>query len=155
MPSKYGSRSPHSSGIEPREAVEVEVRDRRRRLVAVPDREGRARDRLGDAERPRGAADERRLAGAELAGDGDDVARPRASPRGAPRAPRSPPASAVDDLHGVAGRLEEAELDRLLGWRRRGRRLGSTDVGRLERAAEQLGDAGAKSSSSTCSIRGV
>src|SRR5581483_10577803 len=61
-------------GIEPRAAVEVEVRDRHRRLVAVADRERRARDGARDAERPRGAADERRLARAELTRDGDDVA---------------------------------------------------------------------------------
>ena len=44
-------------------------------LVEVADHERRARHRLGDAERPRGAAHERRLAGAELAGDEHDVAR--------------------------------------------------------------------------------
>src|SRR5581483_2701877 len=61
--------------VEARDAIEVEMRDRNRRLVAVPDREGRARDRAGHTERPRGAADERRLPRAELARDGDDVAR--------------------------------------------------------------------------------
>jgi hypothetical protein len=43
--------------------------------VAVADCERRARDRPGHAEGAAGAADERRLARAELAGDGDDVAR--------------------------------------------------------------------------------
>ncbi len=42
--------------------------------VPVANREGRARDRAFDAERPARAADERRLAGTELARDGDDVA---------------------------------------------------------------------------------
>ena len=54
------------------------MRDRDTPLVAVADREGRARDRRVDAERAAGAADERRLAGAEVAGDADDVARARA-----------------------------------------------------------------------------
>ena len=56
------------------EAVEVEVRDGNASLVAVADGVRRARHRLRDAEGTAGAADERRLAGAELAGDGDDVA---------------------------------------------------------------------------------
>jgi hypothetical protein len=41
----------------------------------MADRVGRARDGLRDAERAAGAADEGRFPGAELAGDGDDVAR--------------------------------------------------------------------------------
>ena len=61
--------------------------DRHGRLVAVADREGRARDRALDAERAAGAADERRLAGAELARDRDDVAGAE------PRASRAPSAS--------------------------------------------------------------
>jgi hypothetical protein len=40
----------------------------------MADREGRARDRDIDAKRPARTPDERRLAGAELARDGDDVA---------------------------------------------------------------------------------
>ena len=56
------------------EAEEVEVRVGHAAAVAVPDREGRARDGTGDAERAARAADEGRLAGAELARDGDDVA---------------------------------------------------------------------------------
>ena len=56
------------------EAIEIEVRDGDAALVAVADRERRARDRIGDPEGPAGAADEGRLPGAELAGDGDDVA---------------------------------------------------------------------------------
>ena len=56
------------------EAVEVEVGDGDvAALVAVTDGEGGAGDRRGDAERTTGAADEGRLAGAELAGHGDDV----------------------------------------------------------------------------------
>ena len=56
------------------EAEEVEVRDVRVARVAVTDSEGRAGDRAGHAERTAGAADEGRLAAAELARDGDDVA---------------------------------------------------------------------------------
>src|SRR5581483_5506508 len=51
----------------------VEVGDGNRRLVAVADRERRARDGDGDAERSACTAHERRLPGAELTGDGDDV----------------------------------------------------------------------------------
>src|SRR5581483_2930500 len=61
--------------VEARDAVEVEMRDRNRRLVAVPDREGRARDSAGHTERPCRTADERRLSRTELSRDGDDVAR--------------------------------------------------------------------------------
>ena len=56
------------------EPVEVEVGDGNVARVAVPDREGRRGDRLAHAERPRGAADEGRLARAELAADEHDVA---------------------------------------------------------------------------------
>src|SRR4051794_31228050 len=56
-------------GIDRGDAVEVEVRDGYGGVVAVADREGRAGDGLAHPERPRGAADERRLAGAQLAGD--------------------------------------------------------------------------------------
>ena len=57
------------------EAVEVEVRDLDAlAVVAVADGVGRARHALAHAERAAGAADEGRLAGAELARDGDDVA---------------------------------------------------------------------------------
>ena len=57
------------------EAVEVEVRYGQPACVGVADRERGARDRAGDAERAAGAAYERRLAGAELAGHQHDVAR--------------------------------------------------------------------------------
>src|SRR5579885_845607 len=63
-------------GVDPRQPVEIEVRDGRRGLVAVADRERGARNRPGDPEGAGGAPDEGRLAGAELAGDGDHVARP-------------------------------------------------------------------------------
>ena len=63
------------------EAVEVEVRDLDAvAVVAVADRVRGARDALAYAERAARAADERRLAGAELARDRDDVAG-RQSPR--------------------------------------------------------------------------
>ena len=71
-------------GAEPGEPVEVEVRDRNAPVVAVPDRERRARHRRRDAERAAGAADERRLPRAELAGDRDDVARLEPRRRAAP-----------------------------------------------------------------------
>jgi hypothetical protein len=60
---------------QPAEAVEVEVRDREAvAVVAVADRERRAGDGNVDADGAAGAADERRLSGSQLAGDGDDVA---------------------------------------------------------------------------------
>ena len=62
-------------------------------MVAVADRVRRARDVLAHAERRARAAHERRLAGAELAGDGHDVADARAARQAPPRAPRSPPVS--------------------------------------------------------------
>ena len=51
--------------------------DRERAVVEVADRERRARDRLLDPELPARAPHERRLAGAELAADEDDVAGPQ------------------------------------------------------------------------------
>ena len=63
-------------GTEPDEAVEIEVGDRRRPPIEMADREGGARHRLLDPERPAGSPDEGRLAGAELAADEDDVAGP-------------------------------------------------------------------------------
>src|SRR5262249_40967200 len=58
--------------VEATEPVQVEVRDPGvAATVALADREGRRGDRLLHAERPTGAADERRLAGAELARDDD------------------------------------------------------------------------------------
>jgi hypothetical protein len=56
------------------EAEEVEVRDVDAPVVAVTDGEGRARDRLRDAEGAARAAHERRLPRAQLARDGDDIA---------------------------------------------------------------------------------
>jgi hypothetical protein len=55
-------------------AIEIEVGDIRPARIAVADREGRARHRALDPERPARAAHESRLPGAELARDGDDVA---------------------------------------------------------------------------------
>ena len=49
--------------------------------VALADREGRRGDRLLDPERATGAADQRRLAGPDLAGDDDDVAAAEAARR--------------------------------------------------------------------------
>src|SRR5947208_3744440 len=56
------------------ESKEIEVGDVRVSGVAVADGEGRARHGHLDPERAAGAANERRLAGAELARDGDHVA---------------------------------------------------------------------------------
>src|SRR5581483_7109782 len=62
-------------GAEAADAVQVEMRHGHGARVPVADRVRRARDRLRHTERAAGAADERRLAGAELAGDRDHVAR--------------------------------------------------------------------------------
>ena len=58
-------------------AEEVEVRDVDAAVIAVTDREGRARDRLRHTERAARAPHESRLAGTELARDGDDVTGPQ------------------------------------------------------------------------------
>jgi hypothetical protein len=55
------------------EAEEVEMRDVDAPVIAVADREGRARDGIRHAQRTACPPDEGRLAGAELPGDGDDV----------------------------------------------------------------------------------
>src|SRR3954471_684903 len=61
------------------QAVEVEVGDRQPPAhVALADREGGRGDGAGDSEGAAGAADQGRLAGAELAREEDDVARPQA-----------------------------------------------------------------------------
>jgi hypothetical protein len=61
--------------VQARETVQVEVRDEQRAgRVAVAERKRRARDRYLGAKRPCCAADQRRLAGAELASQEDDVA---------------------------------------------------------------------------------
>src|SRR3954447_16149153 len=58
------------------QAIEVEMGDRHPpALVALADREGGRGDGPGDAEGGAGAADQRRLAAAELAGEEDQVAR--------------------------------------------------------------------------------
>ena len=83
-----------SSPSRPSQAEEVEVADRDAAvLVAAGDRERRAGHRHLDAEGAGGAAHERRLAGAELARDQDDVAPAQRSRRAPRRAPRSRPAS--------------------------------------------------------------
>ena len=85
------TRSPHSTTVtaslahevvEPEvvqllqvvEAVDVDVHERRGRVVLAHDGERRAHHRLGDAERDRDALGEHGLAGAELAVEHDDVA---------------------------------------------------------------------------------
>ena len=69
------------------EAVEVEVGDGQPpAVVALADREGRRGDRALDPERPAGAADQGRLAGADLAADDDDVTGPSRSASCAPSA---------------------------------------------------------------------
>src|SRR5439155_18754120 len=66
-------------GGETAESVEVEVRNvGGAAVVAMTDRERRARDGVLDAQRPAGAADECRLARSELARDGHHVSRGQA-----------------------------------------------------------------------------
>src|SRR3954468_2132211 len=61
--------------LEDLQSVEVEVGDRQAATrVALTDREGGRGDGAGDPEGAAGAADQRRLAGAEVAGEEDDVA---------------------------------------------------------------------------------
>ena len=55
------------------EAEKIQVGDVDTAAIAMPDREGRTRDRPVDTQGTAGAAHERRLPGAELPGDGDDV----------------------------------------------------------------------------------
>jgi hypothetical protein len=62
-------------GIESGDPVQVEVRDRRRSLVTVSDRERRAGDGARHPERSRRPAHERGLPGAQVARDRDDIAR--------------------------------------------------------------------------------
>src|SRR5438874_1547493 len=66
------------------ETKEIEVRGVGVSRVAVTNGKGRAGDGSLDSQRPAGAADEGRLAGAELARDGDHVANPQhaGEPRG-------------------------------------------------------------------------
>ena len=60
------------------EAVEIEMRHLDPAPgIAVADREGRARHRALHSERAAGSANESRLAGAEVSGDGDDIAVPQ------------------------------------------------------------------------------
>jgi hypothetical protein len=59
-----------TDGVEP---VEVEMRNRHSALVAVADGERRARHGRLDAQRPAGATDERRLAGAQITRDPNHV----------------------------------------------------------------------------------
>jgi hypothetical protein len=75
---EIGLEVPPLRGRNAPKAEEVEMRDVDAAGVAVTDRVGRARDRNLDAERAAGTADEGRLSRTELAGDGDDVARPEA-----------------------------------------------------------------------------
>ena len=58
------------------EAVHVEVVHGQAALVDVDEREGGARDAIGDTQPAAESLDERRLAGTEVAGQHDDVARP-------------------------------------------------------------------------------
>ena len=74
--SQVGRQQIRVLGVKTRETVEVEVRHEEPWAGRVPvaERERRARHRRVAAERARRAADERRFAGAELAGQEDDVA---------------------------------------------------------------------------------
>ena len=112
-----------------------------------------------DAERAAGAADERRLAGAELAGDADDVARLQPRRAVAPSVSVSPADSVVTTTRPRLARRWTRRQKRP-SWtaRRLGGRLRPAAArrrrGRRGLAAEQLGQPG-KSASSTSSIRGV
>jgi len=66
-------REPQLLVVDRPEPVRVEVSHRHGARVALRDRERRARDVLGDAERPRGAADESGLPRPELAAERHDV----------------------------------------------------------------------------------
>ena len=139
------------------EAVEVEVGHVRVPRVAVADRERRARDRRGDAERAAGAADERRL---PRPSSPDTVTTSPVRSRRASRAaaslglarPSRRGRGERSDPTGLAA-LEQAELDRLgldpgLG---RGSSLGAGGSTTRSRSAGIR----AKSSSRTFSIDGV
>ncbi len=124
-------------------AEEIEVRDVHASVVAVPDRVRRTRHRPRDSERTAGAAHEGGLAGAELAGDGDDVARPEVG------------CQLCGELFGLGRRA------------RLGQKRPSWTAGSAERVPTYTGSVGgatsrpsnsgnrAKSDFSTSSIRGV
>ena len=140
-------------GVEPGEAVEVEVGDGRRRLVAVADRERRARD--GPATPSARAAPRTNVVLPAPSSPETATTSPTREPRGEPGGERLRlRRRRRHELHGV--RLEEPELDWLLDGRRRRRRglLGRRGGPARGRARAAPG-CGAKSSSSTCSIRGV
>ena len=61
--------------LEPLESKQVEMRDRKPALVAMPEREGRRRDRTPHPEGATRSADQRGLARSDLAADEDEVAR--------------------------------------------------------------------------------
>ena len=88
------ARGPPLRRRDPVEPVEVEVRDLAlRAVVAVADRVRRARHVLADAERLAGAADERRLARAELAGRPSRRRRAPGARQAVPPVRRSPRAT--------------------------------------------------------------
>ena len=128
------------------------MRDRHAALVAVADRVGRARHRLRDAERAAGAADERRLAGAELAGDGDDVARRRVARR---RAAASASVSSGERGLDLGGQNRPSCTATGSGSRLGLRLAAPARDGAGSHAAPISAGICAKSSSSTLSIAGV
>ena len=126
------------------------MRDRDGRVVAVPDREGRARNRPDDAERPARSADECRLARAELAGDRDDVAGPqKRRPGETQRASVSSAEAVVDATSTIArrrlvsrtARAGPARAGSAGSWRRRRRRAprARIDVPEQRREAAEIG----------------
>ena len=136
--------------LEALQPVEVEVGDRQAAAaVALADREGRRGDRLLDPERPAGAADQRRLAGPDLAADDDDVAR-RAAARRRGRRRASVSAAELLSIRSTlsrtcrAGRRAAAAAARrrprfgggdLLGARRRRRRRAASRSGTVARSS--------------------
>src|SRR5215218_3268083 len=111
--------------------VQVEVRDVQAAVVAAADRERRARHRPVDAERAARTPDEGRLAGAELPGNRNDVARLQRRGEGCRetlgflrrrRFDLHP--GRVETVTARSAGLEEAELRRGLGHGGRGVELG-------------------------------
>lgn len=82
--------------------VQVEVRDVSVASVAMPDCECRARHRHVHTEGPARTPDEGRLSGAELPGDGYDIARSQHA--------RDPGADSLRLLGGGGGQLHSAEV---------------------------------------------
>lgn len=125
------------------EAVEIEMRDRDVALIAVGDRERRARDRTVEAERTASAADEGRLPRAEVTRDRDDVSETKI------------PGQLRPDLLGLRGRGRLDRDQKMLSWTA-GSCTASTTTGSIAGSSPPSSSGmRAKSCSSTLSIAGV